>query len=771
MYNELKMFDIKIIQPPMVQLNTPYPSGAYLSNFFKQNFDCNVKWFDFSNEIFHSIFSRNGLKLIFSKTEEKAIVLAEKFEKSGDENSAFQIRRFVSESENWINWIDKILSIVCQKANGKTDSGREFVHEFVRSAHSPRGMRIENFLMNLNRDVTVDDSQILATLALVDLKDYISTVYDNNFSLIQYDEKVSVNKSTFSDVEKDLNSPVLKDFYLPILEKNFNPDKNSKNQKIFLITVPFAGCFESAIFTGKFLKTMYGENCLICLGGGYINCELRNISEKRIFNYVDLLSFDKGFGSYKILFEKINSISENYSIQQKFENSANGNQFYKIRYFDKKTEKIIPQLENDSDLENFEHKIIKNLTPDFSDIDFSKYPKLADTINPMHRIWNDGSWLKIFMAYGCYWHKCSFCDTNLDYVKDYCCTDYNNFYEKIYEQSEKTGIYGIHFVDEACPPRALKEFALKNCKKNIENKKSLTFWGNIRFEKSFNRDFADLLSYSGLTAVSAGIEVATGNGLKSVNKGTDLETIVQACCAFKEAGILVHSYMIFGFWNQTEQDLINSMETLRQMFKNGLLDSAFFHKFSLTKNSTVYQEWKSGKIKDLIPIENEKNILAQNEISFKGEQKSQKYSNGLNFAVEDWMNGKNLNKNVESYFDFKMPVPSIQKNFIENLIEKYENNRDKNYNFFTEDVENCKKEYVWLGGKPLIQKNKNSSKIFWTYMGELNSVKVAKNAEKIAEFLQNIKAGNKSSTFSEAISVLGKNLFLTLRKTGLCCIN
>jgi hypothetical protein len=103
-------------------------------------------------------------------------------------------------------------------------------------------------------------------------------------------------------------------------------------------------------------------------------------------------------------------------------------------------------------------------------------------------------------------------------------------------------------------------------RENIAHGSPITWWGNVRFEKSFTRDVADFLAYGGLIGVSAGLESATGNGLNAIHKGTDLESIVGACCAFKEAGVLVHAYMIYGYWWEKEQDLINSMETLRQFY-------------------------------------------------------------------------------------------------------------------------------------------------------------------------------------------------------------
>ena len=140
---------------------------------------------------------------------------------------------------------------------------------------------------------------------------------------------------------------------------------------------------------------------------------------------------------------------------------------------------------------------------------------------------------------------------------------------------------------------------IKFSKLNLENSAFFSFWGNVRFEKIYSRDMAEFLSFGGLIGVSGGIEIATGTGLDSISKGTDLDSIVSACCAFKEAGILIHAYMIYGYFGETEQDTINSMETLRQLYEAGLLDSCFWHKFVLTRHSRIYSEWKNGLHKNI----------------------------------------------------------------------------------------------------------------------------------------------------------------------------
>lgn len=781
------MLNTLIIQPPLVQLNTPYPSGAYLLDFFnslyeEKNVKGRVEWFDLSNSFFHKIFCKHGIAHIFNSTFEKALKLSSQYESQGDDNTAFHLRRFISQKEFWINWIDEIIAIVCS-SNSKI-SGREFAHEFIRSAHVPRGMRVENFLSNLNRDVSTDDAQILSSLALADLADYITLVYDQNFALIRYAEHLATSTAEFSETIEGLKAPSLNDFYKPLLLEKITSYKNEPT--LYCISVPFPGCFESALFSADLIRKECGDNAIIIFGGGYVNTELREISEKGIFDYCHILSYDKGYGSYIRLFDEFKNAAcgiedekQCFNLKEAFESIFDSRRFYNFSYL--KNGSVIIPLEKENEeykvLYKKEHEYIRKITPDYSHIDFTKYPRLADDTNPMHRIWNDGAWLKAYIAHGCYWHRCAFCDTTLDYVKDYCLTDINSLYDSLCVQAEKTGVHGIHFVDEACPPVALQNFALKNMAVKSSNKIPLTYWGNIRFEKTFDRDLADLLSAGGLTAVSAGIEIATGNGLSAVNKGTDMENIVNACCAFKEAGILIHSYMIFGFWSQSVQDLIDSMETLRQLFEAGLLDSAFWHKFTLTLHSTVYEEYKKGKYPELKILPQKKTQFAKNDLHFEGEEKSEKFSAPLNAALELWMHGEKLSKPVESYFPFKMPKPSIAKDYIASLIAKYEENRDRKFHKIPE--QGSKEKFVWLGGVPLLLDSSDKSKmqICWSYMGELLYADIEKSkVHEVANVLETISAKNydsfdKDKFSAERIySVLGKKLYKELRGKGLCSL-
>ena len=79
-------------------------------------------------------------------------------------------------------------------------------------------------------------------------------------------------------------------------------------------------------------------------------------------------------------------------------------------------------------------------------------------------------------------------------------------------------------------------------------------------------DLCRLLKASGCIAVSGGLEVASDRLLKKIEKGVSVAQVARVCDAFTQAGILVHAYLMYGFPTQTEQETIDSLEMVRQMF-------------------------------------------------------------------------------------------------------------------------------------------------------------------------------------------------------------
>ena len=768
---------VLIVQPPLVQLNTAYPAGAYLKSFFselqtqKPQWKLGeIRWVDGCNLLFHEIFCREGLRHIFSVTEKKALEQAAQWEKSGRHNEAFNVRRYLSQQDSWIQWIDTIVAIL-------QGSQRELCHEFVASPAVPRGQRMENFLTSLEALPSVDDAVILASLALADLADFIGAFFDSSFELVRYGESLATSHKGFQAVEEGLDAPVLQDFYGPIVQQLLQEyGRLEENQRLLLcVSCPFPGTLAAALFTCKKFKEALGNKVFVALGGGYVNTELRQVREPALAGYLDALSYDRGYGSYWDFFSHLEE-QEEAAPAGGFPGEIKNYSIYKMKFFGEDTA-LDQGFSVKPEVVAVEDGFTASLAPDYSDIDFSQYPRLADSTNPMHRLWSDGAWLKAYLAHGCYWHQCAFCDTSLDYVCSYKKVAVKELYKKLAAQAHSSAVRGVHLVDEAAPPAALRDFALENLKAS----RPLVFWGNIRYEKVFTRDLADVLSHGGLRAVSGGIEIACGTGLDAVKKGTDLQSIVSACAAFKEAGILTHAYMIYGYWQETPQMLIDSMETLRQLFASGLLDSAFWHKFVLTRHSRVFQEWKSGLYPELKPLgldESEESIFASNDLRFAGEEKSSRYGDPLNQALAAWMHGEDLELPVGKWFPFAMPRPSVAPDLVEQAIANYEKQRDGAYRDYDRFCKNWN-NYCWLGGRPLVVESKGGLQLTWSYMGELfyGSFPAGTNkslAEAVAQWLYN-RTPQRWSEGDEAGNQLAgeltgafKALYKKLRPNGLC---
>jgi hypothetical protein len=377
---------------------------------------------------------------------------------------------------------------------------------------------------------------------------------------------------------------------------------------------------------------------------------------------------------------------------------------------------------------------LRGVFPDYGDVDFSRYICPVDDQNPMHRLWTDGRWLKVYLAHGCYWRKCGFCDTTLDYIRSYRKLNAEALYRHLREQAEKTGVYGVHLVDEAAPPASLIRLALLN---RGEDEPPLSFWGNIRFEPAFSPDVAALLAAGGLLGVSGGIEVATEEGLRRTGKGISLAALVRCCAAFKEAGILTHAYLIYGYWDQDEQEIVDSAELLRQFFAAGLLDSAFWHPFVLPRHSGLYAAPPPG----ISPRAGGRGgaggppVFALNDLSFEGEKRFRKYGGGLDRLLAAWMAG-DCAVPVERAFPFRVKRPGTAPDLVAGLIDGYARDRDR----LREGPPSPSGGIVFLGSRPLVGEGPGGPELRWFWRREEQRLPLPRGAAALAASLAKMLA-------------------------------
>jgi hypothetical protein len=426
----------------------------------------------------------------------------------------------------------------------------------------------------------------------------------------------------------------------------------------------------------------------------------------------------------------------------------------------------------DPDGSRIDDEAAQSIFPDYTGVEFSRYINPVDDVNPMHRLWSDGRWLKAYAAHGCYWQRCSFCDTSLDYIRCYRPVNIQALFSHMVSQAEKSGIRGVHLVDEACPPAALLQLAELNRRAGLP----LVFWGNIRFEKSFTSDMAAILAAGGVIGVSGGIEIATEKGFESTGKGIDLQDAVNACAAFKEAGILVHAYLIYGYWDQKDSEIIDSAEVMRQFFEQGLLDSAFWHQFILTVHSRLYAEKQNGQHPVLHPVLQQKDtherIFALNDLTFEGAERFDRFNLPLDRLLGAWMRG-NTSTPVQSAllaqraFDFKVQRPAVEPDTVLSLLDRYSRARDKNRRTVPSLPELKNKNVIFIPSNAVASEK---GKLLWRWRYDDCSLKTA-SAREAASLLEKASNGMNAAEFFTELEKIFKDetpsVWRQLRRAGL----
>ena len=440
--------------------------------------------------------------------------------------------------------------------------------------------------------------------------------------------------------------------------ENYRPD-------VAGITIPFPGNLYAGLKCGQYIKKHH-QHIKIIAGGGFVNTELRELSEPAIFNYLDFITLDDGELPFLNILEFLANKKNTEDLKRTFIRIEN-----EVKCINEDKGKALSHAETGC--------------PDYSDLPLDKYLSLIEIANPMHRLWNDGRWNKLTIAHGCYWHKCSFCDIALDYIKRFDAAPAALIADRIEQITAQTGQTGFHFVDEAAPPAILKELAIELLRRKI----SISWWANIRFENAFTEDVCRLLAASGCIAVTGGLEAASDRVLKLMNKGITIRQAAHVCRNFSKAGILVHAYLMYGFPTQTEKETIDALELVRQFFHEGLIQSAFWHVFTATVHSDVGKN--PGKYNCRI-FESPVGGFARNDLVHEDLTgcTHQAFAQGLNKAVYNFMHGIGTDFPVNEWFDFKVPTISIKRNYVEQAVNENP----------ASDMTSLKSRILWIENPP-----------------------------------------------------------------------
>ena len=611
--------DLLLITPPLLQLNSPYPATPVLLKMLRERgFD--VMQRDMSLEFALRVFTPEIIRLAAEKAREL---------RKPSEPMVF----FLDSVEDYARTIPDVVAFL---------QGRrpELAWRIAARTFLPEGPFFSQLDGDDEEDAetdlqayfglmgTADRAKFLASLYMDDISSFLNEALDDKFVFGKYGESLSLSLPVFDSLASELMKK-----RTTVLEKlldDMTEDILAKTHPKYAgFAIPFPGTLYGAFRMAKKIREKSPETKII-FGGGYVNSELRDLEDRRIFDYVDYISYDEGLQPLLAILkgELVPSVEGETEGCPRLGNK---------RVLTKDGWQSLPHCDASPPM----------LVPDYDGLDLSKYLSIVEMPNPLHRIWTDGVWLKMQLAHGCYWHKCAFCDLALDYIGRYEPGKATDIVDAMERLMEKTGRRGFHFVDEAVAPALLRAVSEEILKRGL----SPVWWGNIRFDKNFTPELTELMSSAGCIAVTGGLECANDRLLKLMNKGITLATARAAFEAFSSAGIMVHAYLMYGFPTETRDEAIGALEFVRQCFADGILQSAFWHRFALTAHSGIARNPKQfGITIDKMKISGPR--FALNEIAYHEEQAPDWEAIGqvLRTALYNYMLGRGLDMTARQWF-------------------------------------------------------------------------------------------------------------------------
>ena len=591
-----------LVTPPLTQLNTPYPATCHLLGFLhSRNHD--AEQMDLGIELIGRLFTGTMLKRIFEAASQHS-----RLSKAN--------RIILQQADFYIRTIDPVMRFL----GGKDATLAQRFCELTFWPESKRLPSDEDLEWGFGLIGNYDRATHLCTLFLKDLCDFINSTIDPHFELIRYAESLCLRLPEFRPLQNELQKPhtLIDTLMLDIFSKRMalcKPD-------LVGFSVPFPGNLYSALRCAQWIRQNFPQ-VKIVMGGGYVNTELRSLTDPALFDFIDYLVFDDG----ELPLLRI----------------MDGGELIRTLYRDDAGAIIRVNFDSKENI-----PFAESGTPSYEGLLQNNYINMIELTNPMHALWSNGKWNKLMLAHGCYWGKCAFCDGALDYVKRFDQAPVELIVDRMEAVIAQTGQTGFHFVDEAAPPALLRKLA----EEIIRRKLTVSYWTNVRFEKSYTPELCYLLAQSGCIAISGGLEVASPRILKMINKGITVESASESMRNFTEAGIMTHAYLMYGFPTETARETIDSLEVVRNLFANGWIQSAFWHRYAMTIHSPsgICPESVGAKHVDqpLAPF-------ANNEIPFTTSQEIDLdfYGKGLNLATYNYMQGAGYDIPVKKWFNSK----------------------------------------------------------------------------------------------------------------------
>ncbi len=401
-------------------------------------------------------------------------------------------------------------------------------------------------------------SEVIDELAL-----WIRDNVDPEFGFSRYAEHLCRAVEDFGELERRVRRRGVMD---RPLERHLKAALDAVKPDVVGVTCPFPGTLVGAFKIARYVRR-HCPGVRLLLGGGYVSTELREMTDERPSRYFDGFLFDEG---YAPMLRELKGLSPAAA------------------------EAAVPPF----------------VSPCYDGIDWDDYFDVVETDNFVTNLWNSGKWVKLVMARGCYWHKCAFCDVRLPYIGCFRMPKAAEIADCL-ESFVRSNVRSFHFVDEAMPPKLVREVCDEILARGLE----IEWWGNIRFDAAFTPALAKKMAKAGCICVTGGLECANDRLLKLMNKGITLASAEKVLRAFRGAEIFVHAYLMYDFPTETKAEQKEAERYVKGLARKGLIQSCFWHRFALTVHSPIARApEKFGLVVE--PPRTGRRVFARNELAF-----------------------------------------------------------------------------------------------------------------------------------------------------------
>jgi len=273
----------------MTQLNTPYPSTAYLTGFLRSR-KIEAVQADLALALVLRLFTPQGLDSVHACAQALP-----------EANRSGSVHAFLDQFDSYRATIGPAIRFL-------QGSDSTLAHRIAARGLLPEGPRFAT--LDVYEDVDLGDegggdplawafgalgvqdkARHLATLFLNDLADVLRDAVDERFEFVRYAESLASSQPSFDPLAAALVAPTT---LIDDLLTELTLAEVARHQPtLVLLSVPFPGSVYAALRMGQAIKAAHPK-VKIALGGGYVNTELRELKDPRLFDFVDFVTLDSG---------------------------------------------------------------------------------------------------------------------------------------------------------------------------------------------------------------------------------------------------------------------------------------------------------------------------------------------------------------------------------------------------------------------------------------------------------------------------------------------